>query len=202
VRFEMPTSRAGISTGMQRSLLARFPVSIGRAPAKSRSMSAISDASSEDLVSNGRQVLDGFLPSRKTVGEIGKGESSRRIGPGNTAIAAIVAKGERAAHCPHGRNETRIGAWTTQLKALRQADGLSGASVELPATRWNSGYFNAGRLKNAPTASHTFAEEHLIKHSHICRSSGDSGGGIDGAAHGTLVHKPCEKLPILPLIRP
>ena len=90
---------------------------------------SVHGARGEDVISNCRKVFDGFLPSRKTVGEIGKGESSRRIRPGNTAIAAVVAKGERAAHCPHGRNETRIGAWTAQLKAFRPADGLSGASV-------------------------------------------------------------------------
>ena len=44
------------------------------------------DARGEDVISNSRKVLDGFLPSRRTVGEIGKGESSRRIRPGNTAI--------------------------------------------------------------------------------------------------------------------
>jgi hypothetical protein len=40
-------------------------------------------------------MMDRFLSGSETVGEIGKGESSRRIGPGNTAIAAVVAKGQR-----------------------------------------------------------------------------------------------------------
>jgi hypothetical protein len=37
------------------------------------------DSPGEDVVSISRKVLDGLLPSRKTVGDIGKGESALRV---------------------------------------------------------------------------------------------------------------------------